>query len=211
MGAETPSKPYPAELRERAVRLVREQEAEHAQASLVLDALEQALHNRRPVGSALVHHSDRGVLGGFTRSSQQLGRRTVAMASRRRSDRALRARCPSPGCPGVARREERRRFWALIAAGQSSWDAAIGVECRRRSGPAGFGRQGECHHRCSGGRPSRSRRGTCRFRSARRSRCGVRLRRFHANRGRPSPTPSPLSGGNSGASRVCSCRHPRQR
>lgn len=49
------------------------------------------------------------------------------MAGRRRSDRALRAKCPSPGRPGVARREERRHFWALIAAGQSSWDAAIGV------------------------------------------------------------------------------------
>jgi hypothetical protein len=50
-----------------------------------------------------------------------------AMAGRRRSDRALRAKCPSPGRPGVARREDRRRFWTLIAAGQSSWDAAIGV------------------------------------------------------------------------------------
>src|SRR5918997_2555613 len=50
-----------------------------------------------------------------------------AMAGRRRSNRALRAKCPSPGRPGVARREDRRRFWALIAAGQSSWDAAIGV------------------------------------------------------------------------------------
>ena len=49
------------------------------------------------------------------------------MAGRRRSDRALRAKCPSPGRPGVARREERRHFWGLIAAGQSSWDAAIGV------------------------------------------------------------------------------------
>ena len=49
------------------------------------------------------------------------------MAGRRRSDRALRAKSPSPGRPGVARREDRRRFWALIAAGQSSWDAAIDV------------------------------------------------------------------------------------
>src|SRR3954469_5721373 len=49
------------------------------------------------------------------------------MAGWRRSDRALRAKSPSPGRPGVARREDRRRFWALIAAGQSSWDAAIGV------------------------------------------------------------------------------------
>ena len=55
------------------------------------------------------------------------GRRVVAMAGRRRSDRALRAKLRSPGRPGVARREDRRQFWALIAAGQSSWDAAIGV------------------------------------------------------------------------------------
>ena len=44
-----------------------------AHASFVLDALEQALHARRPVqGGGLVHHSDRGVQGGFKWSSQQL-------------------------------------------------------------------------------------------------------------------------------------------
>jgi transposase InsO family protein len=32
-----------------------------AHAGFVLDALEQALHERRPVGGGLVHHSDRGV------------------------------------------------------------------------------------------------------------------------------------------------------
>jgi transposase InsO family protein len=43
-----------------------------AHAGFVLDALEQALHDRRPVqGSGLVHHSDRGVQGGFKWSSQQ--------------------------------------------------------------------------------------------------------------------------------------------
>ena len=42
-----------------------------AQASFVLDALEQALDDRRPVqGHRLIHHSDRGVQGGFKRSSQ---------------------------------------------------------------------------------------------------------------------------------------------
>ena len=42
-----------------------------ARTALVLDALEQALHARRPVeGTGLVHHSDRGVQGGFKRSSQ---------------------------------------------------------------------------------------------------------------------------------------------
>jgi IS30 family transposase len=49
-------------------------------------------------------------------------------AGRRRSDRALRAVLPRPpGRPGVAQRENRRRFWAAIAAGQSSETAAIEV------------------------------------------------------------------------------------
>ena len=39
------------------------------QTDLVLDALEQALHARQ-VGEGLIHHSDRGVQGGFKRSSQ---------------------------------------------------------------------------------------------------------------------------------------------
>jgi putative transposase len=42
-----------------------------AHAGFVLDALEQALHDRRPVGGGLVHHSDRGVQGRFKRSSQR--------------------------------------------------------------------------------------------------------------------------------------------
>ena len=43
-----------------------------AHGGFVLDALEQALHERRPLrGSGLVHHSDRGVQGEFKRSSQQ--------------------------------------------------------------------------------------------------------------------------------------------
>ena len=42
-----------------------------AHAGFVLDALEQALHQRRPIqGSGLVHHSDKGSQGGFKRSSQ---------------------------------------------------------------------------------------------------------------------------------------------
>ena len=42
-----------------------------AHAGFVLDALEQALHERRPIqGGGLVHHSDRGVQGGFKWSSQ---------------------------------------------------------------------------------------------------------------------------------------------
>jgi IS30 family transposase len=44
---------------------------------------------------------------------------------RRRSDRSGRGVLRSPGRPGVARREDRRRFWTAIAAGQSSEDAAL--------------------------------------------------------------------------------------
>ena len=49
------------------------------------------------------------------------------MAGRRRSDRALRGKLRSPGRPPVARTEHRRRFWASIAAGLSSEDAAMEV------------------------------------------------------------------------------------
>jgi hypothetical protein len=53
----------------------------------------------------------------------------VAMRSgRRRSDRALRPVLKrSPGRPGVAQRENRRRFWAAIALGLLSDEAATGV------------------------------------------------------------------------------------
>ncbi len=60
------------------------------------------------------------------------------IARKRRSDRALRAKSHSPGRPGVARREDRRRFWALIAAGQSSEDAAIGVGVSQAVGSRWF-------------------------------------------------------------------------
>jgi IS30 family transposase len=44
---------------------------------------------------------------------------------RRRSDRSGRAPLFSPGRPVVAGRDERRRFWAAIAAGMASEDAAL--------------------------------------------------------------------------------------
>src|ERR671912_3052709 len=46
---------------------------------------------------------------------------------KRRSDWSGRSALRSPGRPTAARREDRRRFWALIAAGRSSEDAAVGV------------------------------------------------------------------------------------
>jgi putative transposase len=48
---------YAPEVRERAVRMVLEHAGSHG---FVLDALEQALYDRRPLLHGLVHHSDRG-------------------------------------------------------------------------------------------------------------------------------------------------------
>src|SRR5829696_10113393 len=52
----------------------------------------------------------------------------VAMNTRkRRSDWSGRSALRSPGRPTAARREDRQRFWAAIAAGCSSEDAAVGA------------------------------------------------------------------------------------
>lgn len=57
------------------------------------------------------------------------------MTKRRRSDRCSRSSLCSPGRPGVARQDDRRRFWDLIRLGRSSEDAALAVGV---SGPVGF-------------------------------------------------------------------------
>jgi IS30 family transposase len=66
----------------------------------------------------------------------------VGMAGRRRSDRALRSKLRSPGRPPVARQEHRRRFWALIAGGLSSEEAAIGAGVSAPVGARWFRRSG---------------------------------------------------------------------
>jgi putative transposase len=56
-----------------ARRIVGWRASRTAHAGFVLDALEQALHDRRPLHrGGLVHHSDRGSQGGFKWSSQHL-------------------------------------------------------------------------------------------------------------------------------------------
>ena len=58
-----------------ARRIVGWRASRTAHASFVLDALEQALHERRPVHrGGLVHHSDRGSQGRFNRSLQHFDR-----------------------------------------------------------------------------------------------------------------------------------------
>ena len=55
-----------------ARRIVGWRASRTAHAGFVLDALEQALHDRRPLHrGGLIHHSDRGSQGGFKRSSQR--------------------------------------------------------------------------------------------------------------------------------------------
>ena len=60
-------------------------------------------------------------------------------SGRRRSDRALRAVMErSPGRPGVAQRENRRRFWAAIALGRSSEAAGLEVGVSQAVGARWF-------------------------------------------------------------------------
>lgn len=61
------------------------------------------------------------------------------MARRKRElERLERSGLRSPGRPGVARREDRRRFWALIALGRSSESAAVEVGASQPVGPRWF-------------------------------------------------------------------------
>src|ERR1700712_4994223 len=62
----------------------------------------------------------------------------VMNKQKRRSDLAGRAPLPSPGRPPVAGREERGRFWAEIAAGLSSEDAAAAANVPQAIGARWF-------------------------------------------------------------------------
>jgi putative transposase len=64
-----------------------------AHADFVLDALEQALHDRRPVKGGLTHHSDRGSQLGFNWSSQHLSALIAAPHQELRPASAIRVSC----------------------------------------------------------------------------------------------------------------------
>ena len=123
-------------------------------AQLVTDALVMAIW-RRGKPDALLHHSDRGSQGRFKWSSQRF-MRSYDDQRKRRSDRSGRAPLRSPGRPPVAGRNELRRFWAAIASGLSSEDAAatanvpqaVGARWFRKAGgmpPAMFGPSAKPH------------------------------------------------------------------
>src|SRR6476646_4620111 len=80
-----------------------------------------------PGGGQALGIFDRDVLGGIKWSSQHLDEGIAMGTRKRRSDRAGRGILRSGGRPGVARGEDRRRFWAAIAAGLASEDAACRV------------------------------------------------------------------------------------
>src|ERR1700688_283655 len=61
---------------------------------------------------------------------------------KRRSDRSGRATLRSPGRPPLARRENYQQFWAAVAAGRSSEDAAIGAGVSPAVGGRWFRRAG---------------------------------------------------------------------
>src|SRR3954463_10205273 len=61
---------------------------------------------------------------------------------KRRSDRSGRGALPLPGRPAVARREDRQLFWAAIAAGCSTEDAAVGAGVSPALGARWFRRAG---------------------------------------------------------------------
>ena len=97
--------------------------------------IETPLSSSMPVKAKLVNWAD---LSG--RRNTLTG---VAMNIRkRRSDRSGRVRLFSPGRPPVAGREERRRFWAAIAAGTASEDAAVGVGVPQAVGTRWFRKAG---------------------------------------------------------------------
>src|SRR5215212_2497962 len=92
-----------------------------------LDEEAFAQHDLVGQGHQIIPHvaSDAGdEVGGFKWSSQHLDEGVAMGTRKRRSDRAGRGILRSPGRPGVAGREDRRRFWAVIAAGLASEDAA---------------------------------------------------------------------------------------
>ena len=94
------------------------------EAAFCVEALEEALARH---GRPEIFNTDQGSQGGIKWSLQHHGGGVAMKARQRRSDRALRGVLRSPGRPGVARREDRRRFWAAIALGLASEAAAARV------------------------------------------------------------------------------------
>ena len=125
-----------------ARRIVGWRASRTAHADFVLDALEQALHDRRPAsrGSSSITAIAAPKANSSGRRNTLTG--VVMSIRKRRSDRSGRVRLFSPGRPPVAGRDERRQFWAAIAAGTAGEDAAVGVGVPQAVGTRWFRKAG---------------------------------------------------------------------
>ena len=141
--------------------------AAHMRGTLVRHALEHAVERRRP-GHGLIHHSDRGSLGGFKWSSQHLDGEELRWENRGGVGPIGR------GGRRCVRRGGRRWRGVRIASGSGrrsptgsrASGPACSPVCRPRLASGGFVRVAAC--RRSAGR--RCRGASCRSASARRSR-----------------------------------------
>src|SRR4051812_4257269 len=135
---------YLAALKDMATReIVGWAMADHLRAGLCLDALVMALQRCRPHGGSFAIATAGCSPGSSGRRNTLREEVAMAMAIRkRRSDRSGRGALPSPGRPSVARREDHRQFWAAIAAGRSSEDAAVGAGVSPTVGARWFRRAG---------------------------------------------------------------------
>jgi Integrase core domain len=112
----------------------------------VLDALEQAIHDRRDTTTGLVHHSDRGTQGEFNRSLQQLSKEKLQWVLR--DDVGLIVRGEAPSALQVVRRLD-----AVNTDNGSGRPSRVGcrvgmphakLASRNRSAPGGSERMAVC-------------------------------------------------------------------
>jgi transposase len=106
-------------------RLVGWAMADHLRSELVVDALRMAVGRRDPA-PGLIHHSGQGSQGGFNRSKQHPRFWRCGMGRPKGWSSTMTGRAPmrSPGRPGVSR-DVQRLFWARVAEGLTSEDAAV--------------------------------------------------------------------------------------
>ena len=98
---------------------------------------------------------------------------------KRRSARSGRPRLSSPGRPPVAGRDERRRFWAGIATGLASEDAAIGAAVPQAVGTRWFRKAGGMPPAMFGSSAKPLSGEICRFRNGKSFRSCVRRARAY--------------------------------
>jgi len=164
-----------------ARRIVGWRVSQTARAGFVLDALEQALHDRRPVrGTGLVHHSDRGVQyvsirypGGWQRPGSSPRSAASATATttpwRRASSACSRPRSSAAAAPGTAWTPSSSPPWngwngstTAVSSGPSATflpprprsgttSSLRHPHWRRDSSPPASGKPGTVQCRCCGG------------------------------------------------------------